>query len=116
MSAKRKATDVPLTPSKSRRKVLTQCEKVEVIEAVNTGMNFVKAAAKFNCVRTQIANIMNNKKNTLVPIPMVPKLQPNTFSHVIVRTLKSMKKCGNSMLKLAPGTCPSTVRCLNLKL
>ena len=65
MSTKRKAADLPLTPSKRQHKVLTLCEKVEVIEAVIAGLNFVQAATKFGCGRTQIANIMNNKKNIL---------------------------------------------------
>ena len=61
MPAKRKATDSPGTPSKRVRKVLTLAHQVQVIDAVNNGLNHVQAASKFNCGMTQIANIKTNK-------------------------------------------------------
>ena len=61
MPAKRKTIDSPGTPSKCALKVLTLAEKVKVIEALNAGLSNVKVASNFNCGRTQMANIINNK-------------------------------------------------------
>ena len=47
MSAKQKATDSPGTPSKCAHKVLTLAEKVQVIDAANSGLSNVKLASKF---------------------------------------------------------------------
>ena len=61
MSAKRKEIDSPGTPSKRVCKVLTLVEKVQVIDAINSGLNNTKVASKFQCGWTQIANILLNK-------------------------------------------------------
>ena len=42
-------------------KVLTLAEKIQVIDAVNSGLSNVKVASKFQCGRTQIAYILLNK-------------------------------------------------------
>ena len=68
MSAKRKCPDSPMgvSPAKCKnRHILTLSEKVEVIKAIDSGMNKTNVANKFNCDRTQILNIMNNKQGIL---------------------------------------------------
>ena len=61
MNAKRKATDSPGTPSKCARKVLTIAEKINVIDAVETGKSHRCVANDFNVGRTQINQIISNK-------------------------------------------------------
>ena len=65
MSQKRKATELSITPAKRARKVLTLAKKVQVIEYVDSGANNVKTAMKFGCGRTQIGNILLNRKAIL---------------------------------------------------
>ena len=42
--------------------MLTLSDKIKVIDSVNEGMKNSQVAAKFGCGRTQIANILLNKK------------------------------------------------------
>ena len=51
-----------LKPMKRAHKVLTLADKIKVIDVVNEGLNNSQVAAKFGCGRSQIANILLNKK------------------------------------------------------
>ena len=68
MSTRRKCPDSPVSTAPSELKnchVLSLAEKVEVINAVDAGLNKRKAALKFSCGCTQILNIVNNKQEIL---------------------------------------------------
>ena len=60
ISAKRKAPESPLTPSK-KCQVLTVAEKVDVIKTVQNGCSHRQVALDLDRGRTQINNIIKNK-------------------------------------------------------
>ena len=63
MSLKRPASDSLGTPSKIARKVLTLCDKMKVIEAINRSLSHHSAAVKFGVGGTQINNIIQDQQN-----------------------------------------------------
>ena len=58
MASKRKAMDSPGTPSKRASKILTLAEKVQFLDAVNSGKSHRSVALLFRFGCTQINHIV----------------------------------------------------------